>query len=120
MATVNFDLLFTAAEQQQQPASRPQRKVLAETPLNRGLQQPPGGAGGDLKRRAIANNITNRLGPSKERRVVPLRPESTPQLGRRNAAVGLVRSNSMRDSTELMRRGNKVRVPKFCKLFPLR
>lgn len=113
MATVNFDLLFTAAEEQEKPASRPQRKVLAETPLNRGAQQAPGGAVEDLKRRAIANTITNRLGPSKERRVVPLRPESTPQLGRRNAAVGLVRSNSMRDTTELMKRGHKVRLPRF-------
>ena len=141
MDPVNFDSLFTAAEERQRWASSPAQKRRGGTSQgsqgssgsvndiqgsSRKLQgsaagsvtdllQPTGTAqqsrimpAGDLRHQAIANNLNNRLSPTKKV-VRSLRPDSTPQMTRKTGA-GLRRSSSMRDCTEWTRIQNKQKV----------
>ena len=155
MEPVNFDSLFSAAEERQRwesstPAQRRRGGTSQEsggcTPgsdgsnspaaqrrrggtsqgssdLNPGtvpgpVQQSRSMPAGDLRHQAIANNISNRLSPSKKAPTVRLlRPDSTPQLNRRAPTTSspasparLRRSSSMRDCTEWTRIQNKQKV----------
>lgn len=162
MEPVNFDSLFSAAEERQRWESSPaqrrrggtsQGSAGSTTDLHPGTlpvsdasspaaqrrrrgasqgasDQNPGTAPGpsnfqqshslpvgDLRQQAIANNLSNRLSPSKKAPAVrSLRPDSTPQLSRRRGTTspacgaGLRRSSSMRDCTEWTRMQNKQKV----------
>ena len=159
MDPVNFDSLFTAAEERQRWASSPAQKRRGGTSQgssgsvndiqgssrklqgssgsvndiqgsSRKLQgsaagsvtdllQPMGTVqqsrsmpAGDLRHQAIANNLNNRLSPTKKV-VRSLRPDSTPQMTRKTnpgPKAGLRRSSSMRDCTEWTRIQNKQKV----------
>ena len=162
MEPVNFDSLFSAAEERQRweslstaqrrrggtsqgcgagsttdlhpgtaldassPATQRRRRVTSQgtsdqnpgtVPVPSGFQQSHSMPVGDLRHQAIANNLSNRLSPSKKAPGVrSLRPDSTPQLNRRRGTtssashVGLRRSSSMRDCTEWTRIQNKQKV----------
>ena len=142
MDPVNFDSLFTAAEERQRWASSPAQKRRGGTSQGSSgsvndiqgssrklpgsaagsvtdLLQPTGTAqqsrimpAGDLRHQAIANNLNNRLSPTKKV-VRSLRPDSTPQMTRKTnpgPKAGLRRSSSMRDCTEWTRIQNKQKV----------
>ena len=132
MDPVNFDSLFTAAEERQRWASSPAQKRRGGTSQGSSkklhgsaagsvtdLLQPTGTfqqsrsmPAGDLRHQAIANNLNNRLSPTKKV-VRSLRPDSTPQMTRKTnpgPKAGLRRSSSMRDCTEWTRIQNKQKV----------